>query len=73
MFTGLVEGMGTVAAVESQVVGVDLVIQPPNHMEGTAHDPVVIGASVAINGCCLTVVSIEEAGWRFQAGTETLS
>lgn len=32
-----------------------------------------IGDSVAINGCCLTVVEIAGAEWSFQAGEETLS
>lgn len=32
-----------------------------------------IGDSVAINGCCLTIVRIDDEGWTFQAGEETLS
>ena len=32
-----------------------------------------IGDSVAISGCCLTIVRIDEQGWTFQAGEETLS
>lgn len=32
-----------------------------------------IGNSVAINGCCLTVVAINGQQWSFEAGTETLS
>ena len=35
--------------------------------------PVQIGESIAINGCCLTVVSLQDDLWHFQAGTETLS
>lgn len=33
----------------------------------------VIGASIAINGCCLTVVEIEKKTLKFQAGQETLN
>ncbi len=73
MFTGLVEGMGTVTLLEPQAAGVDLVIAPPKHMQATPQDAVAIGDSIAINGCCLTVISISPAGWRFQAGSETLS
>jgi len=70
MFTGLVEGMGVVADVRSNGPGVDLRINPPAEMvEG---DPVAIGESIAINGCCLTVVAATAEGWTFQAGTETL-
>jgi len=32
-----------------------------------------LGESVAINGCCLTAVAIDENRWSFQAGSETLS
>ncbi len=73
MFTGLVEGMGLVAALEPRDVGVDLVIRAPHTMQSTPEDPVAIGGSVAINGCCLTIIAIDDQGWRFQAGTETLS
>ena len=36
-------------------------------------DDVVMGASIAINGCCLTVIEIVENVISFQAGSETLS
>ena len=32
-----------------------------------------LGDSIALNGCCLTVVAIDGATWSFQAGSETLS
>lgn len=32
-----------------------------------------MGDSIAINGCCLTVVDLSDGQWGFQAGTETLS
>jgi len=35
--------------------------------------PGSLGESVAINGCCLTAVTIDENRWTFQAGSETLS
>lgn len=73
MFTGLVEGMGTVASIVRRGPGVDLTITPPATMQ-EERDPVRLGDSIAINGCCLTVVDIGEHGsWLFQAGTETLS
>ena len=74
MFTGLVEGLGTVVAVVPEVAGIRVEIRPPAAMLATPdYDVCRIGDSIAINGCCLTVVSIAEGLWSFQAGTETLS
>ena len=72
MFTGLVEGLGRIAALTPEGPGLRLVIVPPGEML-TETDRVRLGESVAINGCCLTVVAMENGNWAFQAGTETLS
>ena len=69
MFTGLVEGRGTIVELVVECAGTRLVVAPPAEMlAGTA-----IGDSIAINGCCLTVVQIEGNRWSFQAGPETLA
>lgn len=75
MFTGLVEGQGTVVETIVEGAGTRLVIAPPAPLcDGTA-----VGDSVAINGCCLTVVTAasgvtaESSRWSFQAGPETLA
>ena len=69
MFTGLVEGQGTVWETVVEGVGTRLAITPPEEIwEGTG-----VGDSVAINGCCLTVVAAESGRWTFQAGPETLA
>src|SRR5258708_1084208 len=69
MFTGLVEGQGTVFETIVEGAGTRLVIVPPAALcEGTA-----VGDSVAINGCCLTIVAAESGRWTFQAGPETLA
>lgn len=67
MFTGIVKGLGTVAAIEHRqdfsVITVDvgdLVARPE------------IGASVAINGACLTVTKIEGSMLSFEIMKETL-
>lgn len=73
MFTGLIEGLGTVAAVETETAGIRLVIAPPALMLDVGVDRCQLGDSVAINGCCLTVIEIRHDCWSFQAGTETLS
>ena len=69
MFTGLVEGQGMVCEAIAEGVGTRLVVAPPAALwAGTA-----VGDSVAINGCCLTVVAAETDRWTFQAGPETLA
>ena len=73
MFTGLIEGLGTIQAVTPQGPGVDLMVMPPPFMRADPQDQAAMGDSVAINGCCLTIVEITPVGWRFQAGSETLS
>jgi riboflavin synthase len=67
MFTGLVEAMGTVRDVVADGTGTLLTIEEP-----TIAKDLPLGASVAINGCCLTVVSADERTFSFQAGPETL-
>ena len=57
MFTGLVEGVGTVRAVEPAADEVRLTVESPGAMVSGAGCRV--GDSVAINGCCLTVVTID--------------
>ena len=74
MFTGLVEGLGRVAALQTEPAGIRLVVAPPAPMlSGAEGDRCQLGDSVAINGCCLTVIEIKHDCWAFQAGTETLS
>ena len=67
MFTGLVEALGTVAEIRPEPPGIRLMIVAPTVAEGTE-----LGDSVAINGCCLTVVAIDGPRLAFQAGAETL-
>jgi riboflavin synthase len=69
MFTGLVEGLGTVRSLSPQGNAVELAVAPPAEVNEAAQ----IGESVAINGCCLTVVRSNRHEWSFQAGAETLS
>ena len=73
MFTGLVEGRGRVVGVTPEAAGVLLVVDPPRPLHGEPGDPVRPGDSIAINGCCLTVIAAERGTWAFQAGSETLS
>jgi riboflavin synthase len=71
MFTGLVEGQGIVRAARPAGDALRLDIEIPGTMR--AGDSGQLGESVAINGCCLTVVSLTNSLWSFEAGAETLS
>jgi len=68
VFTGIVREVGTVAAVEGGAEGVRLVIDAPSTASGAA-----VGDSIAINGCCLTVVAVEDGRFAFDAVPETLA
>ncbi len=70
MFTGIVEDRGIVNSLRSERAAIRLQLEVP---ETFAQDGCRIGDSIAINGCCLTVVEAEERLWSFQAGEETLS
>jgi riboflavin synthase len=67
MFTGLVEEVGLVVAVRETGSAREFGIRA----ELVAQDA-VIGASIAINGCCLTVTSRTGSELTFDAGEETL-
>lgn len=67
MFTGLVEATGTVAQRVARGSGIRLVVDVGDLVEGCQ-----IGDSVAINGCCLTVVEINERKLGFDAVPETM-
>src|ERR1051325_3209583 len=68
MFTGLVESLGTVRDVTAENGGGTLfAIEEP----AIAKD-LPLGASVAVNGVCLTVVAADHRSFSFQAGPETL-
>jgi riboflavin synthase len=70
MFTGLVEGLGEVRSSEVAGPGRRLVVAPPGEL--LAAPASRLGDSIAINGCCLTIVDIHEGDWSFDVGDETL-
>jgi len=67
MFTGIVEELGTVRAVEVVGDGRRLVVAAT-----TVLDDVALGASVAVNGCCLTVVEWGDDWFAVDAVPETV-
>jgi riboflavin synthase len=71
MFTGLVEGRGSVTDIWPMAAGLRLRLVPESACAGVAEAG--IGDSISISGCCLTVVARGEGGLEFEAGLETLS
>ena len=69
MFTGIVETMGQVRHVQASPAGARLVIGCGN----LALDDVRVGDSIAVNGCCLTVVKLEPDAFHVDVSQETLS
>ncbi|WP_437224467.1 riboflavin synthase [Planctomicrobium sp. SH661] len=71
MFTGLIEGIGNIIAVEPNGPAIDLTLEIPESLP--EQETARLGDSVALNGCCLTIVRIQGRQWTFQAGQETCS
>ncbi|MDO4696614.1 MAG: riboflavin synthase subunit alpha [Neisseria sp.] len=69
MFTGIVQGMGEIAAAEGGEDFRTLTVCLP---DGLA-DGLIPGASVAHNGCCLTVTQTDGDTARFDVMGETLA
>ena len=68
MFTGLVESLATVQEITAEGPGVRLIIAEADIARHAA-----LGDSIAVNGCCLTVVAMELGALAFEAGPETLA
>ena len=68
MFTGLIEEVGTVQSLKKVGPGVRLVIKGPLAAKDSA-----VGDSIAVSGCCLSIVKKEKDLLTFDAGDETLS
>ncbi len=67
MFTGLVQCLATVREVVPEGPGARLVIA-----NATTARRAAVGESIAISGCCLTVVAVDDDCLAFEAGPETL-
>ena len=57
MFTGIVEEVGTVEAIKPTAKSIQLTVRA-----GAIGRGLKLGASVAVNGCCLTVVKLATRG-----------
>jgi riboflavin synthase len=67
MFTGIVEELGTVAAIEDQGDAIRLTIAASAVLEDAG-----LGDSIAVNGCCLTVAGRDQDTWTADVMQETL-
>lgn len=68
MFTGIIEEVGIVKEITPSGSGVKITLQA-----STVLDDISIGASIAVNGCCLTVTSYDELSWTADAVPETMN
>src|SRR5690606_13656706 len=68
VFTGIVEEMGRVRARHDRPPGVRLEIEAV-----TVLDDLTIGASIAVDGVCLTVVELDDSGFAADVVSETLA
>jgi riboflavin synthase len=66
VFTGLIEDVGTVVSVESGGDGARL------QVETRLAEELSTGDSVAVNGACLTAVSVDDGGFETDAMNQTL-
>ncbi|WP_221585899.1 riboflavin synthase [Microbacterium sp. G2-8] len=67
MFTGIIEEIGRVTAVEPSGDGVRLTIRAPKAVEGVRH-----GDSIAISGVCLTVIEWTDEGFTADVMKQTI-
>jgi riboflavin synthase len=68
MFSGIIAALGEVVELQERPPGVRLVVRA-----GEVAAAARIGDSVAVSGCCLTVVERDGERLAFDAGQETLS
>ena len=67
MFTGLVEAIGSIRSLEKRGEGARLTLETP------LAAGLQLGESVAVNGCCLTVTTMEKGAASFDLLWETLA
>ncbi|WP_291321698.1 riboflavin synthase [Desulfonatronospira sp.] len=68
MFTGLIQGTGTITAIQRKGGETRFTVRPGF----TLHDP-RLGESIAVNGVCLTVESFGRGGFHVYVSAQTMS
>ncbi len=67
MFTGIIEGLGTIAGIRSSGQGKRLTVEADFSLDQTK-----IGDSIAVSGACLTAVKIDGKRFEVDVSPETL-
>lgn len=67
MFTGIIEELGTIKSISMRGSSGQIAIRAKKVLEGTK-----IGDSIAVNGICLTVVSLQKDGFTADVMAETV-
>lgn len=68
MFTGIIEEVGVIRRVVTNGGDVRLTVEASTVLEDAA-----IGDSIALSGCCLTVVSLNEGSFEVELSKETIA
>ena len=68
MFTGIIEGLGTLAGMRTSAAGTVLTVASDFALEGTR-----IGDSISVNGACLTVIRMQDRRFDADVSPETLA
>jgi riboflavin synthase len=68
MFTGIIEELGTVEAIQSRAAGARITVKCATVMSDMTE-----GASIAVNGVCLTAVDLRPSSFSADMAPETLS
>ncbi len=67
MFTGIIEAVGTVRAIEHHGDHARIHLDAPTIVEDAA-----IGDSIAVDGCCLTITTLPDEGFTADLMAETM-
>jgi riboflavin synthase len=67
MFTGIIEGLGTLKAMKASGRAMQLVVDADFNLDGTK-----LGDSIAVNGACLTVVHLDRRRFHVDVAPETM-
>jgi riboflavin synthase len=67
VFTGIIEHLGTIAALKSGAEGGHISVHAP-----TLAENLTVSNSIAVNGCCLTIVTKDDKGFSADLSGETL-
>jgi riboflavin synthase len=68
MFTGIIEHVGTIESLSRQSDGGRVTIHAP-----TLSKSLAVSNSIAVNGCCLTIVSVNKGRFSADLSGETIS